>query len=267
METYANYLIDCGLARLDSHVQISPRLVAAAHIPDGRAMVHIAQVLLGARPPFWLYMAVSGDRVEREFIPTEDLKALQWLEPQLDQVLIRAWADTKPQHADRAAKAIGDAAELLLMAALAYEGRQPIHLAKLSDAYGYDIEVPGRDVDCIEAKAASLATSNSFHITRNEFETSLSRGSRWRLVQLVFQNNAFSVDTIGTTHVSTIRELSHETLQWFVPPDTAHFKWEKSALISVPETAWNESEIVLDPDFYVPGLVSGKEWDRAPVAS
>ncbi|WP_280473604.1 protein NO VEIN domain-containing protein [Nocardia asiatica] len=255
MRTYAQHLIDCGLATMDPHIQISPRLIAAARFPDGRAMTHIAQVLLRARPPFWLYLAVNGRRVQRELIPTDDLKALQWLEPRLDQVLVRSAADVNAAVDDKAAKALGDAAELLIIAALEYEGEQPVHVAKLSDAHGYDIEVPGRDIDCIEVKAASLATSGGFHITRNEFETAVYCGSRWRLVQVVFSNAAILADKIGANHIESIRELSHEALQRLIPPDTDTFRWEKSARISVPSNAWQDSEILPDPDFIVPGRV------------
>ncbi|WP_157195431.1 protein NO VEIN domain-containing protein [Nocardia tenerifensis] len=254
MHTYAQHLIDCGLATLDAHIQISPRLIAAARFPDGRAMKHIAQVLLRARPPFWLYLAVNGRHVQRELIPTDDLKALQWLEPRLDQILVRSAADVNAEADDKVAKFLGEAAELLLVAALEYEGRQPVHVAKLSDAHGYDIEVPGRDVDCIEVKAASSASSEEFHITRNEFETAVYCTSRWRLVQVVFDNAALLADKIGVNHIESIRELGHEALQQLIPADTESFRWEKSARISVPLNAWRDSEILPDPDFIIPGL-------------
>ncbi|MFI9403662.1 protein NO VEIN domain-containing protein [Nocardia sp. NPDC052316] len=257
MRTYAQHLVDCRLASIDTHVKISPRLLAAARFPDGRAMCHIAQVMLRARPPFWLYVAVKGRHVQRELIPTNDLNGLLWLEPRLDQVLVRSAADINAEVDNQAAKALGDAAELLMMAALEYEGSHPVHIAQLSDAYGYDIEVPGRDVDCIEVKAATSSTSAGFHITRNEFDTAIYCGTRWRLIQIVLSNTALLADKIGAIHVEAVRELTHDDLQQLIPEDTDQFRWEKSAGITVPPEMWRDPEVLLDPDFVVPGKTLG----------
>ncbi|MGQ4596744.1 protein NO VEIN domain-containing protein [Nocardia sp. R6R-6] len=254
IKVYAEELLGCGLARFDDELHVAPGLVFAAQAGGGIAMTEIAIRLLSARPPIWLHLAVSETAVAREYIPTLDLNALLWLEPNLDRILIAAHRAVSADDSTAMAKEIGDAAEHLVLAAMRHCGQRPIHVAKLSDSYGYDIEVPGSAVSCVEVKAAGPRTSRSFHISRNEFDTCLRLVKRWRLIQVVFNSSAFTATEISSAQVDSIRELSHDTLRDLVPPDTSAFNWEQSAVITPPEAAWLDSDLELDPFYRIPGF-------------
>ncbi|MBF6183326.1 protein NO VEIN domain-containing protein [Nocardia otitidiscaviarum] len=257
IEVYAEELIDCGLARLGEEVLVAPELIAAAEAGSAIQMSEIARRLLTASPPIWLRLAVSETSVSRECIPTADLNALLWLEPDLDHVLIAAHREVSASDSVAMAKEIGDAAEFLVLAAIRHRGQQPIHVAQLSDSYGYDIAVPDSTVPCIEVKAAGPRTKSSFHISRNEFDTCLRQASRWRLIQIVFDSSAFTASEIGPSQVCSIRELSHDSLCDLVPADTSAFRWEQSAVVTPPHTAWFESNMELDPRYRIPGFGIG----------
>lgn len=254
VKVYAQELLECGLARVDDQVHVAPELVVAAEAGGRIAMSKIAQRLLSAHPPIWLHLAVDKAMVSRAYIPTADLNALMWIEPDLDRVLIAAHKAVCTDGSNAMAKEIGDAAELLVLAAMRHRGQRPIHVAKLSDFYGYDIEVPDSAVTCIEVKAASPRTSESFHISRNEFDISLRHTRRWRLIQIVFNSSAFTAAEIGPAQVDSIREISHDTLRDLVPSDTSAFAWEQSAIITPPEGAWVNSDLKLDPGYNLPGF-------------
>ncbi|MBF6397908.1 DUF3883 domain-containing protein [Nocardia cyriacigeorgica] len=255
LQGYAHALLSHGLAHLDkSGIQPSGRLAAAVELAESRGLYEIAHILLATRPPLWLYLAVQDGRVVRDYIPASDLNALLWLEPRLDDILRIANHEADPRPMETMAKAIGDTAEMLVMAALRNAGKDAIHVAQISDSYGYDIYTPGDTVECLEVKAASSRTAHQFHLSRNEFDTCLRNRHRWRLVQLVFDNAIFMSDQIGARHVTAIRELTPETLHRIVPADTDQFVWEQSALVRVPDEVWRDSDLVLDPNYYTPGL-------------
>ncbi|MFF0637970.1 protein NO VEIN domain-containing protein [Nocardia sp. NPDC004151] len=257
IKVYAEELIDCGLALFDDKLHITPELAIAAQAGGDIAIREIASQLLSARPPIWLRLAVSETAVAREYIPTVDLSALLWLEPDLDRILIAAHREVSPDDSIAMTKEIGDAAELLVLAAMRHRSQRPIHVAKLSDSYGYDIEVPGSAVSCFEVKAAGPRTCRSFHISRNEFDTCQRLSRRWRLLQVAFNGSAFTAAEIGSAQVDSIRELPHDTLRDLVPPDTSTFAWEQSALITPPESAWVDSDLELDPIYRIPGFGVG----------
>ncbi|WP_198167214.1 DUF3883 domain-containing protein [Microbispora sp. ATCC PTA-5024] len=216
----------------------------------------VARILLAAAPPPWLRLAVSAGSVTRAYIPAEDLRALLWLEPELDRILLDAYAQLDQQDQEEIRKRVGDAAELVVLAALQRAGHRPARVSQISDSYGYDIEVRGTSIDRIEVKAAGPTTRGTFHLTRNEYAKSLQHGQQWRLVQVVFSSAAFVADELNTSHVEGVFQLAAGTLQKVVPPDTPQFAWEGSALLSPPDTAWCSPGLVLDPDFKCPGIRS-----------
>ncbi|MGV9334804.1 DUF3883 domain-containing protein [Nocardia sp. NPDC003726] len=252
--SYAEAMLAYGLARIDDKVVVSPMLDVAAETGGRTAMNEVARLLLCLHPPIWLTLAVHENKVSREYIPTSDLDALLWLEPNLDRILIAARSEVSSDAAAALAKEIGDAAELFVLAALRYQGLSPVHVAKLSDSYGYDIEIPGPEADRIEVKAAGRRTAGTFHISRNEFDRCLQYRSRWRLIQVVFDSAAFAVDVIDPSHVVSIREVSYDILRDLAPPDTSAFAWEKSAVMTPSKNAWRNSNLMLDPNFRLPGF-------------
>jgi hypothetical protein len=254
-ERIAFRLIELGLASIGDYVALDDTLAELSDQADRTTLVAIARILFLKAAPFWISLAVSQGRVLREYVPKEDLEDLRWIEPELDQFLMDCHASTATREQNALRKRIGAAAELFVIAALKRAGRNPAHVAKISDAYGYDIECAGiGSVDRIEVKAASRNTQESFHLSRNEFDKSILYGKEWRLVQIVFSNRAFVADGLDASHVDQIRELRFGALQELASPDTLAFRWTESALITAPNGAWRSAEITLDPDFATDGF-------------
>jgi hypothetical protein len=222
---------------------------------DRPTLLAIARVLFRSSPPSWLRFVVRDEHVAREYIPTEDLESLSWMEPELDQVLLDVH-NVDAAHDDGLLKAMGTVAELFVMAALERAGARPLHVSKLSDTYGYDIESAGKTIERIEVKAASQSTQTKFHISRNEFEKSSRYGHEWKLVQVIFSSKAFVSDRLDSSHIDSVRDLRHGVLQELVPADTKDFKWTKSAQISTTPEAWIPTNVILDPEFSTDGFRS-----------
>lgn len=249
-------MINLGLAISNpDQIIIEPALAELSKQADRTTLVAIARILLLREPPFWLTLAVQDQQVFREYIPQRDLEDLCWIDPALDHFLLSVHSLTREHgQEDAFSKRLGDAAELFIFAALKKFGVAPIHVAKFSDAYGYDIECPGSHVDRVEVKAASRNTQGSFHISRNEFDKSVLHGKEWRLIQVTFTNRAFIDDQLDASHVESIRELKSGVLQEVIPADTDAFRWIESALITVTTANWKSVEFILDTDFVTKGF-------------
>ena len=150
---------------------------------------------------------------------------------------------------------MGDAAELLILAALTLAGRQPIHVAKLSDSYGYDIETHN-PVNRIEVKAAGESTRDRFHLSRNEFDMSRAYAMQWMLVQVTFKSEAHIATVLDCSHVREIRRLDSHAVAESVPADTQSFRWTNSAIVRPPDAAWAPAQIELDPGFATTGFAA-----------
>ncbi|MEJ2855025.1 MULTISPECIES: DUF3883 domain-containing protein [unclassified Saccharothrix] len=244
-----------GLARVDGEgVFVDPVLLGLSDVADKFTLHNIARLLLVTDPPLWLSVAVTPTGVAREYIPQPDLAALRWLGPALDEVLSAAHADVAATHPDPFRKAIGDTAELFVLAALERAGAKPVHVAKISDRYGYDIEARKPKLRRIEVKAAGPASRGSFHLSRNEFDKSRRYGSEWRLLQVVFRTSALFAKTIDCSHVEGMFVLDGNALDRIVPADSTHFKWTESAAITCPDDQWRPARLSPDPTFTAPGL-------------
>ncbi|MCD0450405.1 DUF3883 domain-containing protein [Actinocorallia sp. API 0066] len=257
LDFIAGHLISGGLAQFSSgRIVLGPQLTGLIDLGAAATLRDAARILLAADPPVWLSLAVSMAGVTREYIPAEDLAALRWLEPELDQILLNVRIGLDSSRQDELRKRIGNAAEFLVLAALRYVGLKPIHAAQVSDAFGYDIEVRAPKIDRIEVKAAGPKTRGCFHLSRNEFEKSQKHATEWRLIQVVFTSAAFVAEEIDISHVQEMIQVSSKTLRCLVPPDTRAFSWQESALITSPDSAWGPSGLRLDPDFKTPGIKS-----------
>lgn len=253
LDEIANGLLKLGLATTQGCVRLGDALSGLTEQADRPTLLAIARLLFQASPPSWLRFVVRNGQVAREYAPTEDIENLAWIEPELDQLLLDAHGAVVVQD-EGFLKAMGDAAELFVLAALQRAGASPLHVARLSDLYGYDIECPGQTVDRIEVKAASQTSQSRIHISRNEFEKSLRYGREWRLVQVVFSSKAFVSDRLDSSHIDSVRELRHGVLQELVPADTEAFKWTTSAQISIAPEAWGTACLALDPSFATAGF-------------
>lgn len=254
LDRIASGLIQLGLVSLRDQVVLDDALAELSDQADRSTLMAIARILFLHAPPFWMTLAVSNGRVSREYIPTGDLEDLQWIEPELDQFLIDIYSSVPTRKQDAFAKRLGDAAELFVVAGLKKAGANPVHVAKLSDAYGYDIECLAEHTDRIEVKAASGNTLGCFHLSRNEFDKSAFYAKEWRLVQVVFSNRAFVADQLDASHIDEIRELRFGALQKLVVPDTPAFRWTESAVITPSQDAWHSARIELDPAFVTNGF-------------
>lgn len=256
----AHALIEAGLASVDAEkgVCLARPLAATATASSPRhAMRHVAVVLLSARPPEWLRIAVDADRVEHAYIPQQDVQALDWLEDELDDVLIQARELLQDEKQLDLSKAIGDVAEEVVVSALKAAGKDPVHVARISDAYGYDVDVPGEQF--LEIKAAGPRTADRFHLSRHEYDISVRRSDHWCLVQVIFEATAFVADRITAADVREIRELPAPVLSKYVPADTLTFRWEDTAVITPSPESWQLSTLRPDPAFTCPGFSHWEE--------
>ena len=254
LDEIAEWLVKLGLASAHGQIVLANALSSLSDNADRPTLLGIARALLQASPPNWLRFAVRDGRFAREYVPSKDLENLAWMEPDLEQIVLDAHATIANVDEADFLKAMGDAAELLIMAALERAGANPLHVSELSDRYGYDIECRDGTTDRIEVKAASHRSQLQFHISRNEFDKSTLYGREWRLLQVVFSGDAFVSDRLDSSNVDAIRELRPGLLQSLVPTDTETFKWTESAWVSTTLAAWKPAGITLDPEYSVEGF-------------
>ena len=249
----AAFLLDAGLVLADTAITPSPRLRAVSRQADRPTLIAIADLLLQTAPPAWLPVAVVGGEVRYEFIPSNDFVGLAWLQPELDQLLINA-ADQAPQHSDAVALGLGRAAELTVLAALNRLRASPVHVAEISDRFGYDIETVRGHARRWEVKGCTTRTAESFHLSRNEFDQCRRYSDEWLLVQVEFKPEAVTAEWLLASHVSAIRELPSRTLLAIPPAESAQFYWETSARIAPPACAWVTSTLTVPNDFRLPSI-------------
>lgn len=253
LTTPAEDLLATGLAERSDTIALAPSLAGIAGIANGATLRYIARVLLTADPPTWLRFAVSPRRVAREYIPTEDLRALEWLGPELDGILVDVCRVVSGPRETGIRKRIGDAAEAVVMASLRASGRHPTHVAAISDVFGYDIELSGPPVRRIEVKGCSLNSRGTFHLSRNEYDKGRLYGNEWLLSQVVFANSAFVSSRLRPSDIVGIFEIRACDVVSIVPPDTPAFGWTESAVITPPPEAWRPAPYAI-ADVSLPGL-------------
>ncbi|HEY9370229.1 DUF3883 domain-containing protein [Streptomyces sp.] len=252
----ARALTEARLAQEADGVRLGRPLRRIAELGEAATPRDLAHVLLRADPPPWLALAVESGRVVRAYIPTDDLRALAWLEPDLDGVLLAVHTELCGTRQDEIRQRVGDAAEQVVLDALRHSGLRPVHVALLSDAFGYDIEVRQPGMDRIEVKGAGPMSRGTFHLSRNEYETGMRYGSQWRVVQVVFHGSAFVADVIDRSHVAEVLELSAEAVRGTVPVDTERFRWEESAVLAPEPGAWRPAGLEPSPELRLPGFAA-----------
>ncbi len=235
-EPAANFLIKAGLVSLASAIGTSARLRAVADVADRTTLVAIASMMLELDPPAWLPVAIAGGQVRWEVVPSRDLDGMEWLQPELEQMMLSAMLASSPET-DQLPLGIGRAAELAVFAGLKSRGGgYATHVAEISDRFGYDIESIDRETSRWEVKGCTERTrGGTFHLSRNEFEKKCRlHGAEWRLVQVEFSGAALVAEHVTASHVASIREVSSAEILSLVPMDTAEFRWEESALLAPP---------------------------------
>lgn len=231
-------------------VQLEKSLQALSISADRATLINIARVILLRTKPVWLRFAVKNGRLFREYIPQEDLDEIEWMQDDLDRVLIDVHMSTYAALDNIFNGKFGNAAELLVIHSLEYAGNSPIHVAAISDAFGYDIEYTKDNlVTRLEIKAASINTSGRFFISRNEYEKSKHFGNQWKLIQLTFDNEVFSSGIIRSQNVVSGLMLRCDVLASLVPADTSNFIWQESAKIITTAEMWEPLNFEIAPSF------------------
>jgi hypothetical protein len=249
----AALLIEARLVLADGAISSHPRLRALSRQADRPTLIAIADLLLEIAPPIWLSIAVVGGEVRYEFIPSNDFAGIAWLQPELDQLLISA-AHRTPKHSDTLALGLGRAAELTVLAALEHLQASPVHVAEISDRFGYDIETVRGHARRWEVKGCTTRSAESFHLSRNEFDQCRQYSDEWLLVQVEFAPEALTAESLSASHVSAIRELPTAMLLAIPPPESAQFFWDTSARIAPPASAWVPSSLTIPNDFHLPSI-------------
>lgn len=253
-EPTARYLIREGLVSSAMGIDSSRRLRAVSARADRRTLIAIAALLLEVDPPTWLPIAVVNGQVRYEVIPSADLESLEWLIPDLEQLLVNA-APPQSRDENTLALGIGRAAELAILAALTADNRPAIHMSAISNRFGYDIESTDHTgVRRWEVKGCTERTASGFHLSRNEYEKCCVFGSEWTVIQVEFAGAALVADVITAEHISSVRELPSAAVVNLVPPDTDEFQWEKGALITPPPRTWAPSSVKIPAGLRLPSL-------------
>ncbi len=256
LERCAEGLVRLGLAMDADSVTLSPALSGLSERADRPTFVAIAALLLELDPPPWLRLAVHEGAVLREYVPSVDLRDLLWLDPFLDELLVGAAAAEELRHVEPLRRALGRAGELVIMAAAASAGLDAWHVADVSDAFGYDVEIRTPRVRRLEVKSTTQARQGLFHLSRNEFDKSKRHAPDWWLVQVTFDSAVFTDSEITAAHVLGIRELAARGLWELVPTDSKSFRWSESAVITPPDVLWRPFELPVPESFRLPGLRS-----------
>lgn len=140
--------------------------------------------------------------------------------------------------AEAARRETGTAGEQAVIRLLELSGADVVHMAALSDAYGYDVRAVSREgaVGHIEVKATTDPTRLRVHLTRHEYEV-MRRDPDWLLTVVLIgaQGDALNVVTV-----------SRDWLSLAAPEDTdRHAQWE-SACFSVPDHVLERGVVCAD---------------------
>jgi hypothetical protein len=244
LDDVAQRLVDARLVDLTEPLTISQRLSGLWQTADSGTFLAIARALLEACPPHWLDMVVSPAGVHLEYVPSQDLAAMEWLGAELGDLLAIAGAERLKARENEFALRIGAAAELIVLDAKAREGGSVTHVSKIGDFFGYDIEHRiGGNICRLEVKGAVESSSKGFFITRNEVMKARRYGDEWVLVQVVFGSGVALKEKITASDVCRVRSISAEQLSSLIPDDTQHFSWVDSARVTPPGDYWSGYEL------------------------
>jgi hypothetical protein len=226
----AEMLLRAGLVTAGERISLDLQLAKLSHRADRATLVAIARLFLHRFPPSWIPAVVAADNVEISLIPSEDLDRLNWLGADLIPIIFEVNRALTRQSDETLRHDIGRAGELVVMSALYYAGFQPVHVALLSDSYGYDIDyVHGGSTKRLEVKSAVERTSGRVIISRNEFDKGELYGSSWKVIQVVFSTQIILNKRVKAVDIIKIRELENDRLHALAPEPSPTFTWVDSA--------------------------------------
>ncbi|WP_281662837.1 DUF3883 domain-containing protein [Paraburkholderia fungorum] len=249
LERVAATLADGDLVSVDGCISVQKQMRGLAWRADRRTLLHIARVLLETFPPSWIGNVVSKDGVAWEYIPAVDSDALEWIGEDLLDLLTDVATKRVLSRDEEFRQKLGRLGERILAECKRRQGERVIHVAEISDSFGYDLECyPSSPniLERIEVKTALTHTNETFHITRNEREKARLYGEEWKLVQIVLSAQAAWKETISSNDVVLIRSLTAAAIVELTARDTPHFRWEESAMISPPTSMWTRYPVFLN---------------------
>jgi hypothetical protein len=253
-ESIASEMLEYGLVLMKEKIILDDSLSGLIQQADRWTLVQIARIILRCTRPVWLDLAVQNGKILREYIPDRDLSNLSWLSDELDEILLDVAEESSRAEDDERKKLIGDAAELLIFQSLSLNFETVRHVSKISDSFGYDIELANESIDRIEVKGTSVNHAGRFYISRNEYEKSLIFRFEWRVIQVLFDTSAYISEYVDISFVRDVRYLSFDLLTKFIPSDTENFRWDESAVIRIPWDNWLPVEFALDKNFKAKGF-------------
>jgi Domain of unknown function (DUF3883) len=248
----AKLLIDSGIARVEPFAITVGDLAKLDRVADLTTFKAIARLLLVRRPPDWLRSAVVDGHLAEEYIPEEALKAISWLDRDLEAIIVASHQELFGAADDAFLKCLGNAGELAVMSALRHSGFKPRHVSLISDRFGYDIEleVEGRILG-LEVKTAFRSTANKILLSRNEFEVAHRMGVQWNLIQVTFSSRILASQSVSFEDVERIRKLRAHWFSEVAPKEQEMFRWIDTAEFRPPDAAWDASDLVVAQEFKI----------------
>jgi hypothetical protein len=246
----AEILLRAGLATAGEQISLDLQLAKLSHRADRASLVAIARLFLLRFPPSWIPGVVVAGNVETSLIPSEDYDRLHWLGADLIPLIFEVNHALTRQSDETLRHEIGRAGELVVMSALCQAGFEPVHVALLSDSYGYDIDyIDGGSTNRLEVKSAVERTCGRIIVSRNEFDKALLYGSSWKVVQVIFSTKIILDKRVKAEDILKIRELDSNRLHALAPESSSTFSWIDSAEFIPHSTDWLVSNLEVGPDF------------------
>lgn len=246
----ADMLLRAGLATAGEQISLDSQLAKLSHRADRASLVAIARLFLLHFPPSWIPAVVVAGNVETSLIPSEDYVQLNWLGEDLIPLVYEVNRALTRQSDQTLRQEIGRAGELVVMSSLRRAGYEPVHVALLSDSYGYDIDYAyAGSTTRLEVKSAVERTSSRLIISRNEFDKALLYGRSWRVIQVIFTTQVILNKRVRALDVLKIRELQGDRLHRLAPTASPNFNWIEAAEFTPHSTDWVCSDLEVNPDF------------------
>lgn len=257
LEHVANEMLSAGLVTTEKEILIDSRLLKLSHYADHETFVCIARILFETYPPNWLLSSVTNGEATFEYIPSRDMDSLEWIGNQLTGLISEIAIPKIFQKEEELRKKLGNLGEEVVAASKRHLGAKVIHVAKISDSFGYDLESHEKNRDIferIEVKAAVENTNHRFFISKNESEKARVYSDQWQLVQITFATSALWKTKILKEDILLSRKLSSAKVIALTDVDSIKFRWLISAEIIPSIDDWTEYLLPLPENFSIPNL-------------
>ena len=254
LESAARILIKLDLARIDRDVvQIDQRLSRAGTYATLETLALIAQTLLSRRPPPWLGVSVENGAVLDEWMPTSGQRDLEWLGDFRDPILVGLHRDRN--GIEEFCGWLGGVGEGLVVAIERHRGCKVRHVARISDAFGFDVASVGAEGrKCLEVKTTLESGVDRFFISKHEIHTAAALKDEWCLLQVVLNSTAVTEGLITRNEIQSVRFLTSAKVLALAPIDTSTGEWIDSARISAPHPCWSDWPFEIPLSWCVRGL-------------